>query len=138
MSTLQTPVTRFHFFCCWSAVTLLYYIFAKVSCMNPGFLQALRRFENLSSIRITGAAKIADLAMVAVELEEDAGAWRVSLQTPYLFCHTSVRSCPLHQRLQAILVAKNCLRHNWIACNNRLNMSHGVCSAALCCFAAHK
>ena len=40
-------------------------------------LQALRRFENMSSIEISGAAKIADLAMLAVELEQDAGAWRV-------------------------------------------------------------
>ncbi len=32
----------------------------------------------MSSIRINGAAKIADLAMLAVELEEDAGAWRVN------------------------------------------------------------
>jgi len=41
-------------------------------------MQALRRFDNMSSIKIGGAAKIADLAMLAVELEEDAGTWRVS------------------------------------------------------------
>ncbi len=41
-------------------------------------MQALRRFDNMSSIKISGAAKIADLAMLAVELEEDAGTWRVS------------------------------------------------------------
>ena len=33
----------------------------------------------MSSIKINGAAKIADLAMLAVELEEDAGTWRVKL-----------------------------------------------------------
>ena len=32
----------------------------------------------MSSITISGAAKIADLALLAVELEEDAGTWRVS------------------------------------------------------------
>ncbi|KAA6425958.1 MAG: DNA mismatch repair Mlh1-like [Trebouxia sp. A1-2] len=37
---------------------------------------ALRRFDNMSSIKINGAAKVADLAMLAVELEEDAGTWR--------------------------------------------------------------
>ena len=41
-------------------------------------LQALRRFESLSSIKINGAASIADLAVLAVELEQQAGAWRVS------------------------------------------------------------
>ena len=41
-------------------------------------LQALRRFEHMSSINIRGAVKILDLAMLAVELEEEAGAWRVS------------------------------------------------------------
>ena len=38
----------------------------------------------MSSINIKGAAKIVDLAMLAVELEEEAGAWRVSAaQTRY-------------------------------------------------------
>ena len=41
-------------------------------------LQALRRFESLSSIKINGAASIADLAVLAVVLEQQAGAWRVS------------------------------------------------------------
>lgn len=45
-------------------------------------LQALRRFENMSSIEIDGAAKVADLAMLAVELEQDAGAWRVRSAVP--------------------------------------------------------
>lgn len=45
-------------------------------------LQALRRFEHMSSISIKGAAKIADLAVLAVELEEEAGAWRVSRSDP--------------------------------------------------------
>lgn len=41
-------------------------------------LQALRRFESMSSIQISGAASIADLAVLAVELEQQAQAWRVS------------------------------------------------------------
>jgi len=41
-------------------------------------MQAVRRFDNMSSMKINGPAKIADLAMLAVELEEDAGTWRVS------------------------------------------------------------
>lgn len=45
-------------------------------------LQALRRFENMSSIRINGAAPVADLVMLAVELEQDAGAWRVRRSRP--------------------------------------------------------
>lgn len=40
-------------------------------------LQALRRFESMSSIKINGAASIADLAVLAVECEQQAGAWRV-------------------------------------------------------------
>ena len=50
------------------------------------WLQALRRFENMGSIKINGAAKIADLAMLAVELEEDAGAWRVSSTSCSALC----------------------------------------------------
>lgn len=34
----------------------------------------------MSSISIRGAAKIEDLAALAVELEQEAGAWRVGMQ----------------------------------------------------------
>ncbi|KAL3158286.1 DNA mismatch repair protein [Trebouxia sp. C0009 RCD-2024] len=40
------------------------------------YQQALRRFESMSSIQISGAASIADLAGLAVELEQQAEAWR--------------------------------------------------------------
>jgi hypothetical protein len=52
-------------------------------------MQALRRFDNMSSIKINGPAKIADLAMLAVELEEDAGTWRVSSKS-LLLMHCSL------------------------------------------------
>ena len=46
-------------------------------------MQALRRFEHMSSISIKGAARIEDLAILAVELEEEAGAWKVSSSDLY-------------------------------------------------------
>lgn len=47
-------------------------------------LQALRRFESMSSIKINGAASIEDLSLLAVELEQEAGAWRVCISLALL------------------------------------------------------
>ena len=52
--------------------------------MTAMYLQALRRFESMSSIKIQGAASIEDLALLAVELEQEAGAWRVGISLPPL------------------------------------------------------
>ncbi|KAL0034722.1 hypothetical protein WJX77_003881 [Trebouxia sp. C0004] len=56
--------------------TRLYLLNVAALSRDMFYQQALRRFDNMSSIKIHGAAKIADLAMLAVELEEDAGTWR--------------------------------------------------------------
>lgn len=56
--------------------TRLYLLNVAALSRDMFYQQALRRFDNMSSIKINGAAKIADLAMLAVELEEDAGTWR--------------------------------------------------------------
>lgn len=47
-------------------------------------LQALRRFESMSSIKINGAASVEDLSLLAVELEQEAGAWRVRISLALL------------------------------------------------------
>lgn len=47
--------------------------------MTAMHLQALQRFESMSSIKIQDAASIEDLALLAVELEQEAGAWRVCI-----------------------------------------------------------
>ena len=59
-------------------------------CEPVSLLQALRRFENMGSIKINGAASVADLAMLAVELEQDAGAWRVSLSLACYCLHCNL------------------------------------------------
>lgn len=47
--------------------------------MTATHMQALRRFESMSSIKIQDTASIEDLALLAVELEQEAGAWRVRI-----------------------------------------------------------
>ena len=66
-------------------------------------LQALRRFEGMSSIKISGAASIQDLAWLAVELEQEAGAWRVRI-TPV--CWQTLLT--LLQDLPSSCLAKPC------------------------------
>ena len=62
-------------------------------------MQALRRFENMSSIRINGAAPIADLVMLAVGLEQDAGAWRVSCDQYFNLAIDVVKEAPVNWKL---------------------------------------
>lgn len=58
-------------------------------------LQALRRFESMSSIQISGAASIADLAGLAVELEQQAEAWRVSRSLALLAQDAHITAQPI-------------------------------------------
>lgn len=88
-------------------------------------MQALRRFDNMSSIKINGAAKVADLAMLAVELEEDAGTWRVKLNTA------------LTNALQLIDLARACAGfcdalHGSITCVRHCTLMSFACQWSNC------